>query len=152
MEGLVSPGQKQGTTYATADLFVCLTGLSLLLLQLGADTLSFALLTDSVGDVLLPELRAIAEPGEYFSRVACRRLFTAGARYFIRASRRSFAMFVAGLTGTRLILSLHQATCLSYALTPKCRLHVGHVPCSLARVGAFGVMVVPHCFCIVEST
>lgn len=98
----------------------CLTGLSLLLLlQDGAEALSLALFGTKPGDILFPALRVIAEPGEYFSRVACRRLFTAGARYFIRASSRSLAMFVAGLTGTRAILSLHQATCLSYALTPK---------------------------------
>lgn len=142
--------EKSQATYTTVDF--CLTGLSLVLLQLGADALSLALLlAASVGNVLLPELRVIAEPVEYFSRVACRRLFNTGARYFILASRRSLAMFVAGLTGARVILSLHQATCLSYALTPKCRLQVGHMPCSLARVGAFDMIVVPHCFCIVES-
>ena len=120
-------------TYTTADF--CFTGLLLLLLQLGAEALSLALLVGKLGDPLLPAFKVIAEPGEYFSRVVCRRFFRDGARYLIRASSRSLAILVAGLIGALATLSLHQATCLSKALTPKCLLQVGHMPCSLARVG-----------------
>lgn len=86
----------------------CFAGLSRL--QLVTETLSFGLTIRAGDDAEVLALWFTAEPGLYFSRVIARRFLMTGALYLMRASNRSFAKFVAGLIGIRVILSLHQAT------------------------------------------